>query len=191
MCLPKKEVSCQFKYSQKHQSWCKPLTIFYWIWKNYWKTLLCKKRLRGFLTDRTLCVQVSALVSVAWTGEQTTPGICAEWDMFIIVPNRTFEMINISVGKCMYVNDLALFYSTKSTMTIKHKMQGRKHHRYPGGKHQKHWLFVLSNKDNVCPLLPIMKKTSEYNDKCSDIIQNISLFYRYDIQQTFNLGKFM
>ena len=35
-----------------------------------------------------------------------------------------FEVIETSVGKCLYVDDLAVFYSVKATAMIKLKMQG-------------------------------------------------------------------
>ena len=74
--------------------------------------------------------------------------------LFPIAINGIFEGVGTSVWKWWYVDDLALFYSTKATAMIKCEMQGTIDTLFENANNisQTHFFF-LDRKVDLCPFL--------------------------------------
>ncbi|KAK7867868.1 hypothetical protein R5R35_008617 [Gryllus longicercus] len=82
------------------------------------------KFISSFLSTRSFRVRVGQSISESCVLENGVPqGSPLSGTLFIIAINRMFDGIEASIGKCMYVDDIAIFYSAKSLGMVKFKMQ--------------------------------------------------------------------
>ena len=82
-----------------------------------------------------------------------TIGISFERTLFTKVINGISEGTGTLIGKCLYVNDLALFYSAKATAVIKRKIQVAIDMLVENVNS-----IGLGNKDDLCPILSKARK---------------------------------
>ena len=89
---------------------------------HYWR--FSGNQLKSFLRDRTFRVRAGQSLSAPHELEnrlhQRSP---LNGTRFTIAINGIFEGIETLVGKFLYADDLALFYSVKATAIVKDKMQ--------------------------------------------------------------------